>query len=295
MTHPLHRAGLWGGVATSVLVLAAGLIQPPALPAAPLAVRHPLQQEAWVRLLVPLETGHELEHLLPIAPTAQLVEIDGRSYVLLGSFADALVAYRLGRTFQARLRLPFELGYDDGHPQRDGSWLAHHRQSTLPPLQIPPPPPLVPEPPQQESAPSPVPLEPLPGHAHQLGGPLVLASAASNLSAAGVSPAPPDSESSGLKPVAINPVAVVPVAVAPPQRLAVNPGLHYLLVKLQSAEQLLALRQHAPIAEMGERNGELLARVGVFTPTPVGRRLLNQQARRLAAMGYDMEVSHVKT
>jgi hypothetical protein len=77
-----------------------------------------------------LETGFELQQVLPTAPLAQLVQIEGRAYVQLGNFADARVAYRLGRTIQKRTRLPFELAYDAGHPQSDGQWLAQERTAT---------------------------------------------------------------------------------------------------------------------------------------------------------------------
>ena len=250
------RIGISGVATALLLVVGGGLIKPPGLLAAQPIARQPGQHEPLVRLLVPLESGHEFEQLLPIAPSAQLVAIDGRSYVLLGSFSDAVVAYRLGRTFQTRLRLPFELAYDHGHPQRDGGWLALHRPSTPPtPITPPPPPPLPQLALKQVSAPMAAPSTPL------------------------------DPELRGLKPVAIS----------PRQLLAVNSGLHYLFVKLQSPEQVVALRHHVPIAEMGERNGQLVARVGVFTPTREGRRLLQQQASRLAAIGYNLEVTHVNT
>lgn len=455
------------GAATAVPILAiVGLI------ASPVHASELLQhQSQQVRLLVPLETGYELEQLLPTVPAAQLVQVEGREYVQLARFSDARVAYRLGRTVQKRTRLSFELAYDEAHPQSDGRWLTQERgvapsvaiarqgsmretvsaptATALPTeaasaasvdgssasqlggvLEVPaaattstvhesaaatdntlahpqlgvakaqvgasPSRPPVPNLPSWPAAParsrfnanenvqaeselaseqaadggkplallgearradSPMPAtskDGLAGQSDGIGGdpdhesprngnaagveelPLseVIATALRPLvpdrlprpvapTRRGVSDHQPALQTeevplsqvvaavleqlahdppiqpvaaarSEIKPVAIKAVPLTEVPLVRPQLLAVNPGLNYLFVKLQSPEQLAALRRYAVVAEMGERNGELLARVGVFTPSRVGRRLLNQQASQLASMGYDLEVSHVK-
>lgn len=70
-----------------------------------------------VRLLFPIIQGTELDRLAPVAPNAKIVQVGGENYVLIGSFSDARVAHRLGRSIQKRLAIPFDLAYDPGHPQ----------------------------------------------------------------------------------------------------------------------------------------------------------------------------------
>lgn len=264
------------GTASALAILAIG-----GLMCSPLHASERLQQHSQqVRLLVPVETGYELERLLPTVPLAQLVRVEGRDYVQLASFADARVAYRLGRTVQKRTRLPFELAYDAAHPQSDGRWLAQELQASA----------TTPAAPEAVATSGHQP----PWRAEEVAlSPLVTPA----LEQLGQDPPiqPDATVRRAIRPVAIQSLQPATVPFVRPHLLAVNPSLHYLFVKLQSPEQLAALRRHAVVAEMGERNGEWLARVGVFTPTPVGRRLLNQQTSRLAAMGYALEVNHVKT
>jgi hypothetical protein len=300
------RVDLVGTVAALPLLAISGLISSPVHASEQL---QPHSQQ--VRLLVPLETGFELEQLLPTVPAAQLVRVEGRDYVQLATFADARVAYRLGRTVQKRTKLPFELAYDEAHPQSDGRWLAQEH-GVPPSLGIA----------RQESlwqtVPAPMakalPMPPVSAasadgsRAAPLGGALELQPASpihtalEPVVAAVLEPLARDpsiqpgaAARSGIRPVVIKAVPLTAVPLVRPHLFAVNANLNYLFVKLQSPEQLAALSRHVAVAEMGERNGELFARVGVFTPTRVGRRLLNQQASRLAAIGYDLEVSHVNT
>ena len=70
-----------------------------------------------VRLLIPIITGLELDQVRKIAPTASIVTINGETFLEVGSFTDARVAHRLGRSIQKRLAIPFDLAYDPGHPQ----------------------------------------------------------------------------------------------------------------------------------------------------------------------------------
>ncbi|MEB3276084.1 MAG: hypothetical protein VKM92_03865 [Cyanobacteriota bacterium] len=76
-----------------------------------------LAPEAKVRLLFPILTGQELERLLRLAPQAVIVEVQGNSFVEVGRFSDARVAHQLGLTIQRRIQLPFDLAYDQNHPQ----------------------------------------------------------------------------------------------------------------------------------------------------------------------------------
>ena len=75
-----------------------------------------------VQLLFPLELGTELDAVASIANQPKIVSIKGRSFVLVGEFYDAKIAYRVGVSIQKRLGLPFEIAYDPGHPQSDFSW-----------------------------------------------------------------------------------------------------------------------------------------------------------------------------
>jgi len=75
-----------------------------------------------VQLLFPLELGTELDAVATIANQPKIVSIKGRSFVLVGEFYDAKIAYRVGVSMQKRLGLPFEIAYDPGHPQSDFLW-----------------------------------------------------------------------------------------------------------------------------------------------------------------------------
>lgn len=73
--------------------------------------------EAKVRLLFPILTGSELDKLLPLAPQGVLVQLEGGNFVEVGRFSDARVAHRVGVSIQRRIAIPFDLAYDQGHPQ----------------------------------------------------------------------------------------------------------------------------------------------------------------------------------
>lgn len=296
-----------------------------------------------VRLLVPLETGHELGLLLPFVPSAQLVELDGNDYVLLGTFTDARVAYRLGRTFQSRSNLSFELAYEAGHAQSDGNWLAQERSTGpggrhLTRRQSLPTKPLVtnrspgsvgsvamasttPDTASQAAL--------VPARASERGGPVEMQAAdrgaelpppvpqpdrssalaaqavalpadrfafatpqdqAAALSQIQASPSARSAHAHLLKPVPIAPVALFPVVLRRPQLLAGNPSLNYLFVRLPSQEELPELHRHSPVLEVGELDGQLMARVGVFTTSRTGRQLLDHQIDLLTGMGYDVQL-----
>lgn len=81
------------------------------------------QGKPQVQLLFPVESGTELDRLSSLAPEAKITNLQGRSYILVGEYADARVAYRLGKSLQRRFRIAFELAYDPGHPQSNFAWL----------------------------------------------------------------------------------------------------------------------------------------------------------------------------
>ena len=76
-----------------------------------------------VRLLFPVEKGSELDLLAGLVSSPKLYSLEGKSYILAAEFEDAVIAFRLGKSIQTRLKLPFILAYDSGHPQSDFHWL----------------------------------------------------------------------------------------------------------------------------------------------------------------------------
>lgn len=76
-----------------------------------------------IRLLFPLQQGNEFDALSKFSVEPKIYSKDSKTYVLIAEFTDAITAYRLGRGIQKKLKLPFELHYDQGHPQADGKWI----------------------------------------------------------------------------------------------------------------------------------------------------------------------------
>jgi hypothetical protein len=277
---------------------------------APLQAAALPQQASRVRLLVPLETGHELELLLPLVPAAQLLQIQRREYVVLGSFADARVAYRLGRTIQRRTRLPFELAYDADHPQSDGRWLALERgtdplpRSTARALPSPPDsrqPGRAVKPPQGPASET----GELPGYrAARLALALQVPPAEAARDSRAVPPPALVASAVGQRPeppvMARTPPAAT-LAAAPPEKrivvslrrsrwLALNSSLNYLFVRLNAKNEAADLQRIVAVADLIEANGVLLAQVGVFTDSAIGRRLLHQRLQLLSAQGFRMRL-----
>jgi hypothetical protein len=75
-----------------------------------------------VKLLIPVRDGLEFAQVSRLVVDARVFEEGEQAFVMVGAFDDAQVAYRLGATLQGRLKLPFELHYDPGHPQSDLAW-----------------------------------------------------------------------------------------------------------------------------------------------------------------------------
>lgn len=197
----------------------------------------PTRSPALVQLLIPLLQGDELKRLQSLAPGAVVVEINGGRFVRLGSFADARVAYRLGRAIQRRFKQPFDLAYEPGHPQLDGAWLAELGQAQ-------PPTPLVPQPSPDQTSSAPA--------------------SGTDWAAAGVR-----------------------VSRA---GLARNPELDYLLVSVQDPAALQRLQLLTPVQELLLHDGMALARVGVFTRSSHGQRLLEQRLLSLRGLEQELEL-----
>lgn len=74
-------------------------------------------------------------------------------------------------------------------------------------------------------------------------------------------------------------------------RLALNPQLNYLFVKVNSRTELQKLNEVTKVAEYTAIGNGLVARVGVFTQTRIGRRLMNARIRALQAEQVDLIVA----
>lgn len=285
----------------------------------PLDPARAVDRAPQVRLLFPVLTGEEFAQLLPLAPQATLVQINGSSYVFIAEFPDARVAHRLGSTIQRRLRIPFDLAYDPGHPQVDlarqqpsralaaaASALEQDLQPAGPRPPVPGAAALIEDGPlrltlsgavdasPQPSSPAPptpatptlgmvetVPLSPR--RREETGSPQSVTASPGSQDRSGGDTAVAEGRTSShpwLRGVAIQPVAV---ASPPISRLmpASNPELNYLFVRLKDAQQVTALQQIVPVAELNLHQGRLLARVGVFTRTIKGQLMLEQRLQQL--------------
>jgi len=83
----------------------------------------------FVRLLFPLTKGTELDILATYINKPKLYSIAGETFVLAAELPDAVVAYRLGKSIQLKIKLPFVLAYDPGHPQSDFRWMQTKHSS----------------------------------------------------------------------------------------------------------------------------------------------------------------------
>lgn len=227
-----------------------------------------------VRLVVPVETGAELGQLEPLVPDVQLIQVNGRDVLVLGSYRDARVAYQAGRQMQQRVRLTFMIIYPPDHPQANGLWLEELREQR-----------------EQRQARSrgrqPV------SEAARLGGPLTLSSVGLAASESLRVVPPPQPQRQATPPVAVGqaPSAGQPSrpAASPPlagRLVAVNPTLHYLFARLDSRDQLAGLAQLLPVGDVTQRDGTVLAQVGLFSANRTGRQLLRQRQQLLARHGY---------
>ena len=207
--------------------------------------------EASVRLLFPIIRGNELERLLPLAPDAQLVTVEGHPFIQLASFADARIAHRLGRSIQRRVAIPFDLAYDPGHPQlelamqgvlwQEDDLLALARKEP-PPAQTP------------WLANGPGSRQPLPP-THPWLGSVEIAALELGL----------------------------PISRAQP---AVNDQIDYLYVRLRQSAEVKRLQQLLPIQELLPAEDSYVARVDVFTRSKRGRILMAQKIEELRQASF---------
>ncbi|MEY2644966.1 MAG: hypothetical protein RLZZ611_1615 [Cyanobacteriota bacterium] len=93
-----------------------------------------------------------------------------------------------------------------------------------------------------------------------------------------------------VQPVAIRAIALADVPVISGRSMAANQDLAYLYVKVRSHEELLAVNRVAPVAVIHDRDGDLMARVGVFTNSRIGERLRNRRLQQLRNSGYEVEL-----
>ena len=100
----------------------------------------------------------------------------------------------------------------------------------------------------------------------------------------------PAASSSLVQAVAIRPTHLGDTPIVSSRFMAVNQDLAYLFVKVRNPEDLIAVRKVAPVMEVHDRNGELLARVGVYTQSRTGEQMRDQQLRSLQQSGYQIEL-----
>lgn len=93
---------------------------------------------------------------------------------------------------------------------------------------------------------------------------------------------------SPVQPVAIRPALLGQVPILASSLMAVNQELAYVYVKVRDEAQLAAVSRLAPVAVVHERNGELLAQVGVYRATRIGQRLQEAQMSQLRREGFDL-------
>jgi hypothetical protein len=95
--------------------------------------------------MLAVPTADAYEQVMALVHDGRLTAMDGEAFVVVGQFADARQGHALGLALQRRLRLPFELVYDQLHPQADLAWIPEStgplaaRPQPLPPLHSLPP------------------------------------------------------------------------------------------------------------------------------------------------------------
>jgi hypothetical protein len=72
--------------------------------------------------------------------------------------------------------------------------------------------------------------------------------------------------------------------------MSVNQDLAYVYVKVRTDSDVAAVNRVAPVAVVHDRDGQLLARVGVYSNTRLGQRLRDQQLQKLQQSGYEVEL-----
>jgi hypothetical protein len=73
--------------------------------------------------------------------------------------------------------------------------------------------------------------------------------------------------------------------------VAVNPNLNYLYVKIQNLADVARLNQITPVMELNPMGDTVMARVGVFTQSRTGRRLMEAQIARLRQQQVELIVA----
>jgi hypothetical protein len=350
-----------------------------------------------VRLLIPILTGSELDQVRKIAPSASIVTINGETFLEVGSFTDARVAHRLGRSIQNRLAIPFDLAYDPGHPQIAlalGPETSPKAVAKLPHSAAPPfvaataEPKPQPKPPASDPIWSPLamsfepaaPVEPGTEAAVAMAAEANVAATQADLrsvpaskptgeqtivqtaiateiaAAVPVEPEPtvkaPESKAIYVKPANhrmsparmasrmsqmairtrsearvansesptlaasseaafsstktvqaqqhpwLRPVEIASVKVEVPisrSGVAVNPQLNYIYVKIQQPSDVARINRITPVMELNPMGETLLARVGVFTKSRTGHRLMEARIQQLRQQQVDLIVAEGST
>lgn len=90
--------------------------------------------------------------------------------------------------------------------------------------------------------------------------------------------------------VAIRPSSLGDVPLVSNRFMAVNQDLAYVYVKVKTGADVAAVKRVSPVAVVHDREGQLLARVGVYTNSRIGDRLRKNQIQQLQQLGYEVEL-----
>lgn len=260
-----------------------------------------------VQLLVPIKTGLEYSKLQKLIAGVKILEQSTGISVLVAEEANALPAYLLGKKIQNVLGYSFQLSYSDGHPDLNLAWLGAINQKYA-------------KAPSKEIKPffSTKVLEPkkvvFSNKASDLSTISITAPWKNNFRTAYVTlgkiPAlPPLNEpmtisklkntnatkKRNINPSLINSVAIRQVdtgtlPISKPQYIAVNQNINYVYVKINTNTDLITLQQTTPARLIKSKDNQLLARVGVFSNTKLGKRLLVSKISELKKSGLDIQL-----
>ena len=77
--------------------------------------------------------------------------------------------------------------------------------------------------------------------------------------------------------------------------VAVNPQLNYIYVKIQQPSDVARINRITPVMELNPMGETLLARVGVFTKSRTGHRLMEARIQQLRQQQVDLIVAEGST
>ena len=97
--------------------------------------------------------------------------------------------------------------------------------------------------------------------------------------------------SSLINTVAIRPSHIGNLPIYNSRFTAINSELAYVYVEVKNESDASNVKQIKGVYGLQVRDGKLLARVGVYTESKLGKRLLNQQLEQLEKRGWSVELA----